>query len=107
MAEASAEFNPPDSPRIRFKIICVAGENWGVYGDENFLEPSLTYGEAEREAGAGDGFAAAGWGVAAGVAPFLSPAFSSEAEAPVVELGSAMFSSQARFRSVSALLVVA
>lgn len=72
-----------------------------MYGDENFLEPSLTYGEAEREAGAGDGFAAAG------VASFLSPAFSTGTEAPFVELGSAMFLFQARFRSVSALLGIA
>lgn len=84
MADARAEFNPPDSPRIRFNIICVAGENWGVYGDENFLGASLTYGEDEREAGAGDGFAAAGGG-AAGVVPLPSPSLPAGAEAPVIE----------------------
>lgn len=60
-----------------------------MYGDMNFLEPSLTYGEDEPEAGAGDGFAAAEVG-AAGVVSLPSLSFSPGAEAPVVGLASAM-----------------
>lgn len=32
VTDAKAELRPPVSPRIRFKIIWVAAENWGTYG---------------------------------------------------------------------------
>lgn len=109
MADARAEFSPPASPRIRFNIICVAGENWGVYGDENFLEPSVTYGEAGCEAGAGDAFVAADGG-AAGAVPLLSPALPAATDVtdvPTVELGSAMFSCSEDFGLQVGLLGIA
>lgn len=45
VTDARAEASPPVSPRMRFRIICVAAENCGTYGgrlalgDENDLLP--------------------------------------------------------------------